>query len=58
MFDQASGAMTNPVGTANLVFHSCSSATLSYAINAGTNAGSNGTLDLTRIGAIPAGCHL
>lgn len=58
VFDHAANTMTNAVGTANLVFHNCSSATLSYAFTSGVNAGSSGTLDLSRIGAIPAGCQL
>ncbi|MEO5558854.1 MAG: hypothetical protein ABIO49_03730, partial [Dokdonella sp.] len=58
VFDHPASTSTRGVGTANLVFHSCSSATLSYAFTAGPNAGSRGTLELSRIIAVPAGCHL
>ncbi|MBX3725607.1 MAG: S8/S53 family peptidase [Xanthomonadales bacterium] len=44
------------VGTANLEFHSCSSATLDYSLTSGTFAGQSGSLPLTRLGPVPAGC--
>ncbi|MFI4970726.1 MAG: hypothetical protein ACHP7D_11015, partial [Lysobacterales bacterium] len=58
VFDHAATTTTTPVGSANLVFHSCGSATLSYSFTGGANAGRSGSLDLTRAIAAPAGCHL
>ena len=58
VFDQAATTMTAQVGTASLVFHSCSSATLDYNFTAGPNAGRNGTLNLARITPPPTGCAL
>jgi hypothetical protein len=57
-FDRA----TNPapstvaVGIAKVTFASCSSAQVQYAFNAGSNAGKSGTIALTRVGPVPAGC--
>jgi len=58
VFDAAASAQTTQVGTGNLVFNSCTSATLKYTFTGGANNGRSGTLDLTRIGAVPSGCHL
>ncbi|GAA0708845.1 hypothetical protein GCM10009105_08770 [Dokdonella soli] len=58
VFNQAATTSTVPVGSASLVFHSCNSATLSYAFTAGANAGASGSLNLSRIGPMPAGCTL
>jgi hypothetical protein len=58
VFDRHATVSTSHVGTANIVFHSCSSATMSYAFTSGSNAGLSGSLDLTRIITVPAGCHL
>ncbi|MEO7324402.1 MAG: S53 family serine peptidase [Dokdonella sp.] len=58
VFDHSATTLIEPVGTANLVFHSCSSATMSYAFSSGSNAGLTGTLDLTRITPGPSACHL
>jgi murein DD-endopeptidase MepM/ murein hydrolase activator NlpD len=55
-FDDVASTTTTEVGSAQLVFHSCNSATLDYAFTGGGNAGHNGSLDLVRIGATPAGC--
>jgi len=58
IFDTAtpSGQATIQVGTASVTFASCSSATLMYAFTSGTNAGLSGTIALTRVAAVPAGC--
>ncbi|MFI4969866.1 MAG: hypothetical protein ACHP7D_06650, partial [Lysobacterales bacterium] len=58
VFDHAAVTRTQAVGHASLVFHDCASATLDYAFSAGANAGRSGRLDLARLGATPAGCHL
>jgi len=47
---------TNAVGTATLSFSSCSAATLSYAFGTGSNAGKQGSIALSRVAAVPAGC--
>ena len=57
-FNTAAAPTTAPVGTANITFTSCNAATLTYAFTAGANAGSSGTLELTRTGPTPAGCTL
>lgn len=57
-FAGATPTTTTAVGAANLTFHSCTSATLTYAFNAGTNGGQHGKLDLLRLTPAPAGCHL
>jgi len=44
------------VGTATMVFASCTNATLTYNFSAGANAGHAGTIALTRVGPTPAGC--
>ncbi len=58
VFDHAAATTTVPVGSADLVFHDCASATLTYDFTAGANAGRSGTLDLSRIGPAPPGCSL
>jgi plastocyanin len=58
VFDQGADTATAQVGTADLVFHSCASATLSYAFTGGVDAGTSGELALTRIGPVPEGCAL
>ncbi len=57
-FASATPATTTAVGSASLTFHSCTSATLTYAFDAGTNGGQHGTLELSRLTPAPAGCHL
>ena len=47
---------TDPVGTATLTFNSCTSATFTYQFNAGELAGTSGSIDLSRLGAIPTSC--
>lgn len=58
VFDSAVMTSTAPVGNAKLTFHTCSSATLTYAFTTGENAGKTGTLNLSRLGAVPTGCSL
>lgn len=58
VFDNPATVTTIPVGSVNIVFHSCSAATMSYVFTSGDNAGTRGTLELTRLGAVPLGCHL
>jgi plastocyanin len=58
VFDQHATTTTTQVGTATLVFNSCSSLTMTYTFTAGPNAGISGTLDLSRIAPVPAGCSL
>ncbi|HET7845043.1 MAG TPA: hypothetical protein VFL14_12890, partial [Xanthomonadales bacterium] len=48
---------TTAVGTAQLTFHNCGSATWSYSFSSGENAGLNGNISLSRVGPIPAGCQ-
>jgi hypothetical protein len=57
-FDAGDPTSTTQVGTARLVLHSCTSATFAYVFTAGDNAGSEGTLDLARLGDAPPGCAL
>ncbi len=47
---------TNEVGTATLSFTSCAAAALAYSFTGGANAGQAGTIALTRVGPVPAGC--
>ncbi len=58
VFDNSTPPTTTPVGTASIVFTSCTSATLTYSFTAGVNSGLTGTLQLTRTGPTPAGCTL
>jgi len=44
------------VGTAVATFTSCTSAQLQFNFTAGSNAGHAGTIALTRVGPVPAGC--
>lgn len=57
-FNATHPATTVPVGAAQFTLHSCSSAALTYQLTAGSNAGSIGSLELTRLGAVPPGCAL
>lgn len=54
--DSASSQASTPVGAATLTFTSCSSAQLAYSFTAGSNSGKAGSIDLSRIAAVPAGC--
>jgi hypothetical protein len=58
VFDEPTGVTTVPVGTANIVYHDCNRATLTYTFNAGANAGRSGSIDLARVASAPAGCRL
>jgi pseudomonalisin len=61
VFDQGTPTSTNQVGTATLVYQSCTSATLAYTFFSGFfagNEGQTGTLNLSRLGKVPSGCHL
>ncbi|MFT3790035.1 MAG: YncE family protein [Rudaea sp.] len=55
--DPASTVTTTTVGSASVLFTSCTTATLTYSFAAGTNTGLSGTLDLVRLGSPPAGCE-
>lgn len=56
VFDNPSAPVTRPVGTAKVVFASCTAATLDYAFTSGTNDGISGSIPLGRVGPTPAGC--
>jgi hypothetical protein len=56
VFANSTPATTVAVGTATLDFASCTAATFTYAFTGGTNAGLSGSMPLTRIGPVPAGC--
>ena len=63
--EASGGVFNNPtpvtrtqVGTVSIVFHSCTSMTLTYAFTAGSNTGLSGSIALQRIGDPPAGCSL
>lgn len=58
VFDQGADTATVQVGSADLVFQSCSAATLAYTFTSGTHAGVSGELALTRVGPPPEGCAL
>jgi hypothetical protein len=47
---------TTAVGTATLAFSNCSAATLAYNFTSAANAGPAGTISLSRVGSVPAGC--
>ena len=44
------------VGTGTLAFQSCANASLAFNITGGAAAGKSGTIALTRVGPVPAGC--
>ncbi|HEX6792956.1 MAG TPA: hypothetical protein VF304_03820, partial [Casimicrobiaceae bacterium] len=44
------------VGSATVTFTSCTNATLQFNFTGGGNAGHSGTINLTRVGPVPAGC--
>lgn len=58
LFDQPTdpAPATVQVGTATLTFESCASAQLQFNFTAGSSAGKAGTIALTRVGPVPAGC--
>jgi hypothetical protein len=47
---------TAPVGSAVVNFASCTAAQLQFNFTGGSNAGHAGTINLTRVGPVPAGC--
>lgn len=57
-FNVGGGVTTTPVGTANISFASCSAMTLTYTFTAGANQGLSDTINLQRVGPVPAGCAL
>ena len=56
VFNNPATVTTTQVGTASVVFHGCTSATLTYAFDAGSNNGQTGTIPLVRIAPALAGC--
>lgn len=44
------------VGAATIAFHGCSALTLTYTFTGGSLSGASGSLNLTRVGPVPAGC--
>jgi len=44
------------VGTATLTFQNCSHATLTFSFTGGSASGMSGSIGLSRIGPVPAGC--
>ena len=45
------------VGTANIVFTSCTAMSVTYNFSAGVNQGLSGTMSLARLGPAPPGCQ-
>ena len=58
VFDQPTPATqaTVAVGTATVTFMSCTSAQLQFNFTGGSNTGHAGTIALSRVGPVPAGC--
>lgn len=56
VFDQQSDTTMKQIGSADLRFLSCSRATLNYRFQSGSGYPASGTLDLSRVGPVPAGC--
>lgn len=56
VFDRESATTLKQVGSADLRFQSCSRATLDYRFQSGSGFPASGTLDLARVGPVPAGC--
>lgn len=57
-FNHPGGTTTTQVGTATLVFHTCTSATLMYQFHGGASNGLAGSTELTRLLPAPAVCNL
>jgi len=57
MTPPGSNYKTVTVGTANIVFASCTSMSLTFNFTDGVNKGLSGTLPLVRLGQPPAGCQ-
>jgi hypothetical protein len=47
---------TTAAGTGTLAFQGCANASLAFNITGGAAAGKSGTIALTRVGPVPAGC--
>ena len=58
VFDESAPTATQRVGTADIVFQNCQSATLAYSFSAGTNAGLSGSIALTNLASVLGGCGL
>ena len=48
--------LTTAQGTATLTFRNCAQAELAYSFTGGSSAGRSGTIALSRVGPVPAGC--
>ncbi len=55
---QPKATSSGQIGTAGIMFQSCTSAILTYSISAGSNAGKTGNIALQRLGSPPPGCAL
>ena len=58
VFNDPAPHLTTQVGTATLTFIDCGRARIDYHFTQGTNAGLSGSVDLSKLGAIPAQCGL
>ena len=58
VFDDPTQTTSFQAGTASITLHSCNAMTLSYEFKAGENKGVTGSVDLQRVGPVPAGCSL
>ncbi len=56
VFNNTTPVTRSQVGTVDITFQSCSSMTWTYTFTSGANAGLSGSIPLTRIGPVPAGC--
>jgi hypothetical protein len=57
LFNSVAPAPTTvPVGTGRFTFTSCSAATLAFAFTGGSIVGQSGSIDLSRVGPVPADC--
>jgi hypothetical protein len=64
LYETTGGSFDNPapkpstaaVGTATATFTSCSALKLDFNFTGGSSAGASGTINMTRVGPIPAGC--
>lgn len=56
VFDTGGGISVDAVGTADISFSSCGAMTLHYSFTSGENIGLLGSINLVRVGPVPAGC--
>ncbi len=56
IFDNPAASDVDAIGTGSLRFDGCTRATLAYDFTSGDNAGSSGSIELTRPGPPPPGC--